>query len=232
MMAIETFTSGPSTHKITVYSAPVDGKKHPMILLVHGNFGLGAPYGDQIRGFAQDLAELGYVTAVPQYYEDDDPHLMDRSPDAHLPTLSAAIGKVAGRADADPDRLGLIGLSLGAAIAMTYIASSAPGTVKVLADFFGFLTPTIQAGVGKFPPTIMFHNKHDRIVPVWNSEELDRLLPSTVEHQLVAPYQEQWQEVNHAFRPGGEADLDSQKKATDWIVRHLPPSALRVPPLV
>ena len=227
-MEIETFTRGTSTYEITVYPAPVDGKKHPMVLLVHGNFGLGAPYGDQIRGFAQDLAERGYVAAVPQYYPDDAPHLMDRSPDVHVPKLSAAFGKIAARADADPDRLALIGFSLGAAISMTYIAASAPGTVKVLADFFGFLTPTIQAGLGHFPPTILFHNKHDRIVPVWNSEELDRLLPSTVEHELVT-YEEHWQEVNHAFRPGGEADLDSQEKATDWIVRHLPPAGLAGP---
>ena len=42
-MEIETFTRGTSTYEITVYPAPVDGKKHPMVLLVHGNFGLGAP---------------------------------------------------------------------------------------------------------------------------------------------------------------------------------------------
>jgi hypothetical protein len=39
------------------------------------------------------------------------------------------------------------------------IASNPQGTVKVLADFFGFLTPTIQAGVGKFPLTAIFHNE-------------------------------------------------------------------------
>jgi Dienelactone hydrolase family len=54
-----------------VYSGAPAGKRFPMILLVHGNFGLGPPYGDQIRGFAKDLAGRGYVTAVPQYYQDD-----------------------------------------------------------------------------------------------------------------------------------------------------------------
>ena len=39
---------------------PADGKKYPVILLVHGNFGLGPPYGEQIQSFARDLAGLGY----------------------------------------------------------------------------------------------------------------------------------------------------------------------------
>lgn len=219
-MSDNTFVSAGKKYKISVYSAAPSGKRFPMILLVHGNFGLGAPYGEQIRGFAKDLASHGYVTAVPQYYQDDGPHLTDTAP--HDRTLADA---VADRPDADASRLGLIGFSLGAATAMTFIASNRPGTVKVLADFFGFLTPTIQAGITKFPPTIIFHNKNDLIVAVANSENLNRLLPSTTDHQLVPPYDEHWQEtMNHAFRPGGPADVDSRSKATDWLVKHLPPA--------
>ena len=223
-MSSETFTSGPKAYKTTVYPAPADGEKHPMILLVHGNFGLSEPYGDQIQNFANELAELGYLTAVPQYYEDDDPHLMDGNPDPHVPTLSAAIAKMAERSDADPDRLGLIGFSLGAATVMTYIAANPPGKVKVLADFFGFLTPRIRSGLGNFPPTIIFHNKPDQIVLVRHSEELDRLLASTIEHKFVPPYDERTEVGYHAFRPGGAADLDSRQKAKDWFIRHLPPN--------
>ncbi len=218
-MSTTTFVSGKTPYKITIYSAPADGKKYPVILLVHGNFGLGPPYGDQIRGFAKDLAGRGYMTAVPQYYEDDKLHLNDTVP--HDQTLADAIAAVASRADADAGRLGLIGFSLGAATAMTFIASNPPGTVKVLADFFGFLTPTIRGGVSKFPPTIILHNKNDLIVPVQNAEELDRLLPRTIDHQFI-PYNEQWQEVNHAFEPGGTADVDSRSKTSAWFTKHLP----------
>jgi dienelactone hydrolase len=141
-MSTTTFVSGKTPYKITIYPAPSDGKKYPVILLVHGNFSLGAPYGDQIRGFAKDLAGLGYMTAVPQYYEDDKPHLDDTDP--HDQTLADAIAAVASRPGADPKRLGLIGFSLGAATAMTFIAVKPPRTVKVLADFFGFLPPSFS----------------------------------------------------------------------------------------
>lgn len=221
-MLSETFTSRSSTYKITVYPAPADAEKHPMILLVHGNFGLAEPYGGQIQNFANELAELGYLTAVPQYYADNDPHLTDHDPDPHVLTLSAAIGKLAERADADPDRLGLIGFSLGAATVMTYMATNPPGKVKALADFYGFLTPTIRSGLGHFPPTIIFHNEPDQIVPVRHSQELDRLLPSTIAQELIT-YDERTEFGNHAFRPGGAADLDSRAKAQDWFTTHLPP---------
>lgn len=50
------------------------------------------------------------------------------------------------------------------------------------------------------------------IVPVVNSENLDRLLPGTIDHQFVSPYD------------GGAADVDSRSKATDWLVKYLPPT--------
>lgn len=220
-MSGETFRSGGSAYRITVNAAPAaGGKKWPVVMFVHGNFGLGAPYGDQIRKFANDLSALGYVTAVPQYYLDDGPHLDDTVP--HVQTLTDAIAAVASRADADRDRLGLIGFSLGAATAMTFIASNPPGTVKALADFFGFLTPTIRSAVSTFPPTIMLHNDDDQIVSVENSRELDRLIPAAIDHRRVE-YQEQWQRVNHAFKPGDSADVLSQSEATKWLTKHLPP---------
>ena len=222
-MSSETFSSGGETFKLTVYPAPLTGKKYPVILLAHGNFGLGFPYGAQIQGLAKALADEGYLTAVPQYYTDDNPHLLDTTP--HVKTLADAILAVTSRSQADPDRLGLIGFSLGAATAMTFIASNPPGTVRVLADFFGFLTPTIRVGVSRFPPTIIFHNTNDRIVPVENSADLDGLLGGTVVHQFVQ-YDEQWQEVNHAFKPGGHADVDSRSQTTDWFAKYLPPDGI------
>lgn len=122
----------------------------------------------------------------------------------------------------DRDRIGLIGFSLGAATAMTFIASQPPGTVKALGNFSGFLTDRIRHEVSRFPPTIMLHNKNDQLVPVVNSRDLDRLIPAAIAHRCVE-YDEQWQEVNHAFEPGGLADTSSRSETTKWFVKHLPP---------
>ena len=219
-MAAKKFTSGGTTYKISVNGVAKPGKKFPVVMLLHGNYGLVAPYGDQIRAFAKDLNALGYVTAVPQYYADDQPHPADSHP--HVATLTDAIAAVLKRRDADGDRLGLIGFSLGAATAMTFIASRPKGSVKALADFFGFLTDTIRNEVSRFPPTIILHNKKDQIVKIANSRELNRLIPATIDHRCIE-YKEDWQEVNHAFEPGGTADTKSRLEATHWFVKHLPP---------
>jgi dienelactone hydrolase len=226
-MADETFNSGGTPYKITIYPAPEDGKNHAMILVLHGNAGLNPPFASQIQKFAKELAGLGYVTAVPQYYPDDVQHLNDEDPRPHVATLSDAIAKVAARADADPGRLGLVGYSLGAATAMPYIASNAAGVVKVLVDFFGPIenNPIIASGIANFPPTIIFHNKKDLVVTIDpNSKTLDRMFPSSIEHLLVSYDDGSPEYLFHPFIENGPEDVASQKQATEWVLKHLPPT--------
>jgi dienelactone hydrolase len=228
-MSDDTFTSGGTEYKITIYPVPADGNTHAMILVLHGNAGLNPPFGSQIQSFAKSLAELGYLAAVPQYYHDDLPHVDDGNPLPHVATLSDAIAKVAASSNVDAKRLGLVGYSLGAATAMTYVASNAAGTVKVLVDFFGPIegNPIIASGVARFPPTIMLHNKKDEVVKLQpNSGALDRLLPSGVEHRLY-PYDGGMPEYGfHPFIANDPDDLDSRKRATEWVLQHLPPVAI------
>jgi dienelactone hydrolase len=223
----ETYPSGKHTYTIKVYPGPADGKKHPMILVVHGNAGLNLPFGPQIHRFAEELAAKGYVTAVPRYYVTDPPpppHIpTDCDAIPHVATLTDAIAYVADRDDADRERLGLVGYSLGAATAMSYIASNPPGEVKVLVDFFGPLNATIEAGVARFPPTFICHNKDDGVVFIVNSERLDELLGTTVEHEFLKCTDGDPQFLHHPFIEDDPQDIDSRKKATDWILKHLKP---------
>jgi carboxymethylenebutenolidase len=219
----QTFISTGNSHKITIYSAISDTKKYPVVLFLHGNFGLFPPFGEQIQSFAEDFANLGYITAVPQYYldNDPDPHPTDTIPKVQI--LTDAVLALINHPAVDPNRIGLISFSLGAATAMSYISSNPPQQIKALADFFGFITPEIEAGVANFPPTIIFHNQNDLVVPIQNSQDLDRLLPSTIQHKFV-PYDEQFPPANHAFQPGENADIDSRSQTASWFKLHLPPT--------
>jgi carboxymethylenebutenolidase len=218
----EFYTSAGVRYTITVYPGPADGKKHPMVLVVHGNAGLAPPFGLQIHRFAEKLADKGYVTAVPRYYVTDPPKAVDMDAIPHVPTLADAIAHIAKRPDADPERLGLVGYSLGAATAMSYIATNPPGTVKVLVDFFGPLNPTIEAGVARFPPTFIRHNKCDKVVDAAFSRTLDGLL-GTIEHDFVEYKENNLPYWHHPFVENGEADNDSREKAMGWILKHLKP---------
>ena len=218
-MSMTTFQSGGGIYKITVYPPPADGRRYPILVFVHGNAGLGGQFGAQIHAFAKRTAAEGYCTAVPQYYVDDEPHLMDAMPKDDV--LADAIDALNVLPDVDVARMGLVGFSLGAATVMEYVAKRQPGAVSVLADFFGFLTPSIRSAASRFPPTVIFHNRHDRIVDAQHSRELDQLLGS-VDHGL-SEYDEQYLGVNHSFSPGGAADLDSQAKTISWCEKYLPP---------
>jgi carboxymethylenebutenolidase len=225
------YESGGSKYNITVYPGPDNTKTYPVIVLLHGNGSFRAPFGEQIHGFAESLAKLGYVAAVPGYYIDDNPPPvpplanMDRDPGPHVQKLADAIAEVGKRKDADVGRLGLIGYSLGAAVAMRYIVGN-PKKVQVLADFFGPVDATIKAGVGNFPPTMIFHNEGDEMVPITNSEGLDEDLEANKIKHHFQPYSETGTIANHPFEPDGFADKDSRERLTKWFVIHLPPAGM------
>lgn len=220
------FVSGTATHKMTIYPESPYGDKRAVLVVLHGNAGLNPPFAELIHGFAKELAARDYVVAVPQYYANDAQHLTDDNPHPHVQVLSDALAKLAERKDADVTRLGLVGYSLGAATAMTYIASQPAGTTKVLVDFFGPVlgNAKIAGGADKFPPTIILHNQKDKLVLIDHTDELIRLLKAkAIEHRFVPNTEDNPQFLNHPFVEGGTADVDSRKQATEWIGKHLAP---------
>jgi carboxymethylenebutenolidase len=218
-----------STTSFDVEIAPAPpGKKLPLVVIVHGNFGLGAPFGGLLRSFTEEIAALGFVAALPTYYAGGIGNPLDTDIAGKLPALTAAISHLSKRADVDASRLGLVGFSLGAGISMAYINSMPAGTVRAFADFYGYVAPLLGDGVAKFPPTIVFHNANDGIVnPAVNSEPLlNALATATIVHEPAVPpyawYNDRWElGLNHVFAPGGQADIDSRKRAGEWMLKYV-----------
>jgi carboxymethylenebutenolidase len=225
-MIVETYSPGPGKILgIEIAPAPADGKSYPVVVLIHGNLGLAAPFGDQLRRFTEEIAALGYVAALPSFYVDGQAHLDDTDIASHVPALTAAIEHLHRRSDANSSRLGLVGFSLGGGVAASYMNTAPKGAVRVFADFYGYVAPVLAAGVSKFPPTIIFHNDADPVVPVAeNSEPLVNALegPPRIEHEYHG-YADKWEPgFFHAFEPGGSADTDSRRRTKAWITGHMP----------
>jgi len=81
---------------------------------------------------------------------------------------------------------------------------------------------TIEAGVARFPPTFICHNAADDVVPIVNSQRLDKLL-GTVEHEFLTCTDGDPEFGHHPFIEDDPQDKDSRKKAMDWILKHLKP---------
>lgn len=230
MTISERYSVGSRQFAIHIEAAPADGKRYPIVVLVHGNLGLAAPYGAQLQSFGAEIAEMGYLTAIPSYYEDQKPHMLDDNIDSHVPALAAAIKHLEDRGDADGTRLGLVGFSLGGGISMAFINTSPKGRVSVFADFYGYVGPKLKDGVANFPPTIIFHNRNDRqfVEPSEHSEPLAvALATESIIYEPHPPYDwydESWPEgFNHAFQPGGNVDKDSRRRTLDWLNTHMKP---------
>ena len=228
MLTKESYAVDQTTSFDVQIAAAPPGKKLPLVVVVHGNFGLGAPFGGLLRSFTEELAALGFVAALPTYYTGGTGNPMDSDIGGKLPALTAAIRHLSKRADVDASRLGLAGFSLGGGISMAYINSVPAGTVRAFADFYGYVSPLLGDGVAKFPPTILFHNGNDPVVrPAENSEPLiEALSKAMIVHEPAgAPYgwyKDHWEQgLNHAFAPGGLADIDSRKRAGEWISKYV-----------
>lgn len=225
----EPYTVDPSTSFDLEIAAAPPGQKLPLVVVVHGNLGLADQFGAQLRDFTKDLAALGFVAALPTYYQEGLGNPQDVDIAGKLPALTAAIRHLSKRADVDASRIGLVGFSLGGGLSMAYINSMPAGTVRAFADFYGYVSPLLGGGVERFPPTIVFHNSIDPIVPPAEHSEplIKALAKAKIIHEPAGPpypwyKNEYWEKgFNHAFAPRGSADIDSRKRAGQWMVKYV-----------
>jgi dienelactone hydrolase len=94
-------TPSRETFDVEIAPAPTDGKKYPVVVLIHGNLGLDPPFGKQLRDFTEEISGLGYLAALPSYLPGGRRSLMEAKIAAHVPAVSAAIEHVRKRPDAD-----------------------------------------------------------------------------------------------------------------------------------
>jgi dienelactone hydrolase len=233
-MAGATFRSGTDDYAIERFPAKADTTKRKVVLLVHGTDGL-REFGGQLRTFAASLAALGYLVALPNYFGKDDNAQKNGSPDEEVQRLADAIEWASGQSDADNAHVGLIGYSLGAALALRY-AEMNPMTVQVVVDNYGPTDSTdarmsttlgpmwkIVDDAPKLPPTLILHNQKDLIVDIHVHSDtlIAALRKAKVESDFIS-YDDGDPAVGfHPFLAGSKADTDSQAKTIDWIKKHL-----------
>jgi carboxymethylenebutenolidase len=188
----------------------------PAILMLHGADGLS--YNTQYREAARDVAAAGYQVHLVHY--------LDRTGEKRasfstlfqnfMPwttTVQDALTFAANHPGADPSRVGIVGISLGAALGLA-VASTDP-RVKALVNYFGPLPQGAIAPTSRLPPTLVLHGSADPIVPVANAYAVEALLRQhNVPHEIkVYPGQ------GHGFR--GAAEEDATRRSLAFLQRHL-----------
>ncbi len=202
-IAVETFQSGGTTPR-------------PAVLMLHGADGLN--YNTQYRDGARDVAAAGYQVHLIHY--------LDRTGERRasfatlfqnfmpwMSTVQDALSFASDYPGADAGRIGIIGISLGAALGLA--VSSTDSRVKTLVTYFGPLPQGAVATTSRLPPTLVLHGSADPIVPVANAYAVEALLrQQNVPHEVkVYPGQ------GHGFR--GAVEKDATQTALAFLRRHL-----------
>ena len=145
----------------------------PAVLVLHGSGGA--------RDFPEEVCELanrGYITLVPRYFESTGTSWADldsirRHGLTWGQTLLDAVEFARHLPNVDSQSIGLLGFSLGGYLAVA-VAAHDRG-IKCVAEFFGGVPERFLPSIEHLPPTLILHGQDDEIVPVRHAVELKQL---------------------------------------------------------
>ena len=211
----ETFTSGGRQIEVERFPAAGGGARRPAVIVLHGADGLA--FGGRYRQAATLLASAGYEALLVHYLDRTGDRrasyfTIGRNLGAWTETARDAVTWASRQPGIDPNRIGLLGVSLGGAIAMQ--AAAGDPRVKALVDYFGFVPQSFPEGA-RLPPTLVLHGAEDRIVPASNATRLDAILKANgVPHETVI-----YPGQGHGFT--GQAQADAAGRVVAFFGRTL-----------
>ena len=162
-----------------------DSAQHPVILLLHGRNGLEAGR-DVYNRYADRLASHGYDVYAVQYYAASDEPIMyssdrparqdlfQRRLRAWIATVRAGIGYVAQLPTTDARKIGLLGFSNGAAIAIG--TAGLDRRVGAVVELYGAMPSALSGIITRLPPTLILHGDADRVTGVERAYALESFL--------------------------------------------------------
>ncbi len=152
---------------------------HPAILVLHGSMGAGSYW---LGRFAPTLAGIGIAAYAPRYLQKTGSWLATSKTildGKHFPAWLAAVrdavSYVAERPGVDARRIGVLGFSLGAYLAMALAAEDR--RIRAVIALSGGVPPGWEDQVSKgMAPVLVLHGAKDPVVPVSEAYKAERVL--------------------------------------------------------
>jgi dienelactone hydrolase len=209
-----TFESGNKPIRLDAY-LPDISEKHATVLALYGS-------GGGVSGMnepASMLAAQGFAVFVLHYFDrtettqaTDKPTIMRNFP-AWGKTVWDAISHIENHPSVDPKRIGLLGFSLGAYLALS-VASVDP-RVKAVVEFFGGFPKEMKLFMRRLCPVLILHGEADPTVPVQEAYDLQALL----EKKGIAYELKIYPAVAHGF--DSETWKDAGLRSLQFLQKHL-----------
>jgi carboxymethylenebutenolidase len=221
-----------------IHCAPDGRGKHPAVILLHG----ASPRAmaiHSLQSICADFATQGYYAMAVEYYSQTgavgpaESREMAKSFPIWRAEIEAAIEALKSNPDVAPDRIGLVGYSLGAFLALS-VGASDGSRIAAIVEYYGGMTPALRNGAATMPPVLILHGDADQIVPVAQAQRLEATLA-----EYHRPYEAHiYPGAKHAFNfqiPGWyDADFarDSWDRTLAFLAKYLsdsPTSARSAP---
>jgi len=214
-LARSTFTSGGISIAFDAYLPDRNGQRFPAIIGLHGSAGGHASMSDP----AGMLAEQGFAIYVLHYFDRTGTTGVAEKQTAvrHFPvwgkTVWDAISHVETQPQVDSQRIGLLGFSLGAYLALAEAAVDP--RVRAVVEFFGGFPREMKFFMRRLCPTLILHGDADATVPVEEAHHLQQILA-----KKSIPYEMQiYSGAGHGFT--GEVWLDARRRTLAFLQKYL-----------
>lgn len=219
---VESVSSGGTALALDILLPATAAGPAPLVLVLHGSFGMLPQYRGDILSFAEALAEKGIAAAVPHYLDSTGTApgvAVFAEIDSKHPTWRAACADVlvalATDPRFDPTRIGLLGFSLGGFLALS-LAMDPPAAmaVRAVADFFG-PTDRLDLHWSRLPPALIFHGDKDSLVSVSHSDRVAAGLISVGRKKDTDFFYRVYPGQRHGFN--GSALTDSRDRTVEFF---------------
>jgi carboxymethylenebutenolidase len=212
----ETIESGGTKVLLECFEPTGDGP-FPAVVALHGSNGManGTPI---VRGLTTPIVAMGYGVYLPHYFERtgtvrSDFETSRRNFLSWLQVVADTVGIVSRQPAVDPERIGIVGISLGAFLGLS-VAAQDP-RVKAVVDFFGGLPEPLLSSFTRMGPALILHGELDAIVPVAEAHKLQRALEArSVPHEIKI-----YPNEGHLLSP--LASLDAARRTMAFLDRYL-----------
>lgn len=168
---------------VTAYRDGLPGL-HPAIFILYGAHGLNAS-GAMYDAYARTLARAGDNAYIVDYHarskvaatSGNRKAVFAANLGAWVQAVEQVISTVSDDPGVDASRLGLLGFSQGAFLAIA-VAADDPD-VGAVVEFYGGIPPSLVGHLDRLPPTLILHGDADRVVPVSEAHRLADALSAT-----------------------------------------------------
>jgi carboxymethylenebutenolidase len=207
-----TFESGGKSIRLDSYLPNASGAPLPAVVALHGA-------GGNVSGmerYASVLASHGFAVYALHYFDrtgtaSADLQTMKRNFPSWMKTLWDAISFVAKQPQVDRERIGLLGFSLGAYLALSN--STIDKRVKVVVEFFGGLPKEMKLFMMRLCPVLILHGDADATVPVEEAYQLQKLLEKkNVPYEIKIYPGEGHEFASEIWRDAGQKSLEFLQK--------------------